>query len=35
MEIKVNQVQQINQTEVKAPVPNGDDSFRFTLISNI
>ncbi len=35
MEIKVNQLQQISQAEVKAPVPNGDDSFRFTLISNI
>lgn len=35
MEIKVNQLQQISQAKAKAPVPNGDDSFRFTLISNI
>lgn len=35
MDIKVNQVPQVNQTEMKAPVPNSDGSFRFTLISNI
>lgn len=35
MDIKVNQTQHIQQVEQKAPQPQGDDSFRFTLISNI
>lgn len=35
MEIKVNQMQAINQVEQKAPVPEADGSFKFTLISNI
>lgn len=35
MEIKVNQIQQPNQTEQKAPVSQTDGSFKFTLISNI
>jgi len=35
MDIKVNQMQAINQIEPKAPVPESDGSFKFTLISNI
>ena len=35
MEIKVDQAQQIHQAEQKAPVPEPDGSFKFTLISNI
>ncbi|MDF2586750.1 MAG: hypothetical protein K0S41_591 [Anaerocolumna sp.] len=35
MDIKVNQAQAINQIEQKAPVPEADGSFKFTLISNI
>lgn len=35
MEIKVNQLPQINQLEHKAPVPETDGSFKFTLISHI
>lgn len=35
MDIKVNQLQPINQTEQKAPVPDADGSFKFTLISHI
>lgn len=35
MEIKVNQMQQVNQIEPKAPVPETDGSFKFTLISHI
>ncbi len=35
MDIKVNSTQNINQTEQKAPVKPTDDSFKFTLISNI
>ncbi|MGB4657570.1 MAG: YaaR family protein [Mobilitalea sp.] len=35
MDIKVNQMQAINQIEQKAPVPESDGSFKFTLISNI
>lgn len=35
MDIKVNQLQAINQVEQKAPVPESDGSFKFTLISNI
>ena len=35
MEIKVNQAQPINQVEQKAPVPETDGSFKFTLISHI
>ncbi|MDF2942886.1 MAG: hypothetical protein K0S01_1744 [Herbinix sp.] len=35
MEIKVNQMQPINQVEQKAPVPEADGSFKFTLISHI
>ncbi len=33
--IKINQMQQINQTAPKAPVQESDGSFKFTLISNI
>lgn len=35
MDIKVNQLQAMNQVEQKAPVPESDGSFKFTLISNI
>lgn len=35
MDIKVNQTQQVNQVEQKAPVPEADGSFKFTLISNM
>lgn len=35
MDIKVNQMQSINQVEQKAPVPEADGSFKFTLISHI
>ncbi len=35
MNIKVNQTQAINQVEQKAPLPEADGSFKFTLISNI
>lgn len=35
MEIKVNQMQPVNQVEPKAPVPETDGSFKFTLISHI
>ncbi len=35
MEIKVNQMQPINQVEQKAPVPEADGSFKYTLISHI
>ncbi len=35
MDIKVNQMQAINQIEHKPPVPEADGSFKFTLISNI
>lgn len=35
MDIKVNQTPIINQTEQKAPLPEADGSFKFTLISNI
>lgn len=35
MDIKVNQMQPINQMEAKKPVQEADGSFKFTLISNI
>lgn len=35
MDIKVNQLQQLSQVEQKAPSPETDGSFKFTLISNI
>lgn len=35
MEIRVNQMQPVNQVEQKAPVPETDGSFKFTLISHI
>ena len=35
MDIKVNQMQPINQIEQKQPVQEADGSFKFTLISNI
>lgn len=35
MDLKVNQLQQLNQTEQRAPIQEGDGSFKFTLISNI
>jgi uncharacterized protein YaaR (DUF327 family) len=35
MDIKVNQPTQVNNIVPKAPVPEPDGSFKFTLISNI
>jgi uncharacterized protein YaaR (DUF327 family) len=35
MEIKVNQMQSMNQIDQKVPVPEADGSFKFTLISHI
>lgn len=35
MDLKVTQMQQLNQVESKAPLPEADGSFKFTLISNI
>lgn len=35
MEIKVNQLQTIQSTELKAPSKESDGSFKFTLISSI
>lgn len=35
MEIKVNQMQSVNQVEQKAPVPEMEGSFKFTLVSHI
>lgn len=35
MEIKIDQMTQLNQVEKKAPIPEGDGSFKFTLVSNI
>ena len=35
MDIKVNQTPIVNQGELKAPLPEADGSFKFTLISNI
>lgn len=35
MELKVNQLQTIQTTELKAPVKETDGSFKFTLISSI
>jgi hypothetical protein len=35
MDIKVNQMQQVNQAIQKAPVQETDGSFKFTLISHI
>ena len=35
MEIRVNQMGQVNQVEQKAPVQESDGSFKFTLISNM
>lgn len=35
MDIKVNQAQAINRVEPKAPLPETDGAFKFTLISNI
>jgi hypothetical protein len=35
MDIKVNQLPGVNHIEQKAPVPESDGSFKFTLISNI
>lgn len=35
MDIKVNQLPNVNQVEQKAPLPEADGSFKFTLISNI
>lgn len=35
MDIKVNDVSITSQVETKAPVESGDNSFKFTLISNI
>ena len=35
MDIKVNQVNQVTQTEAAAPVRETDGTFKFTLISNV
>ncbi|BBF44633.1 hypothetical protein lbkm_3359 [Lachnospiraceae bacterium KM106-2] len=35
MDLRVNQLQNVNQIEAKAPVQESDGSFKFTLISNI
>ena len=35
MDIKINQMQTVNQTETKPPVQPSDGSFKFTLLSNI
>ncbi len=35
MDLKINPLQQMQQTELKAPVNEADGSFRFTLLSNI
>ncbi|MCI5639816.1 MAG: YaaR family protein [Lachnospiraceae bacterium] len=35
MDLKINNLQQIQQTVAKAPVAEADSSFRFTLLSNI
>ncbi len=35
MDIKVNQLQSIQQVEQKAPVPETDGSFKYTLVSHI
>lgn len=35
MDMKVNQLQGINQVEPKAPTQESDGSFKFTLVSNI
>lgn len=35
MEIKVNQVSQVTQPEVTAPVKEADGNFKFTLVSHI
>lgn len=35
MDIKVNQTQMINQIGPKAPLPESDGTFKFTLISHI
>lgn len=35
MEIKIDQMTQVSQVDKKAPVPEGDGSFKFTLVSSI
>ena len=35
MDLRVNQAQQVNQTEQKAPVQEADGNFKFTLASSI
>ena len=35
MDIKVNQINSLNQIEAKAPTQEVDSNFKFTLISNI
>lgn len=35
MDIKVNQLQNVNQVEMKSQMPENDGTFKFTLISNI
>ena len=35
MDIKVNQMNNVNQVDRQAPVKETSDSFKFTLISNI
>lgn len=35
MDIKVNDVNSVTKVEAKTPVQSGDDSFKFTLVSNI
>ena len=35
MDIKVNQLQQVNQVDQKAPAQESDGTFKFTLVSHI
>lgn len=35
MDIKVNDIKPVAQIDMKTSVQNGDDSFKFTLVSNI
>ena len=35
LDIKVTDIKSASQIEAKAPVKSGDDSFKFTLVSNI
>lgn len=35
MDIRINEAQTVNQTSLRTPVPETDNSFQFTLMSNI